>query len=80
MDILVSLGPRPVAYVMPDLIGKTKDQVLEQFKDTPYAIGTEEMKTSDPKHRNKIISQDPAPGKRLDAQAKITLKIGQWTQ
>jgi eukaryotic-like serine/threonine-protein kinase len=80
VDILVSLGPRPVAYVMPDLIGKTKDQVLAQFKETPYVIGSEEVKTSDPKQRNKIISQDPAPGKRLDAQAKITLKIGQWTQ
>lgn len=80
VDILVSLGPRPVAYVMPDLIGKTQEQVKNQFEQTPFAIGFEQEKTDDPSRRNKVISQDPAPGKRLDSQAAINLKIGQLTQ
>jgi len=80
VDILVSLGPRPVAYVMPDLIGKTEDQVRSQFGDTPFSIGFNQERTSNPAQRNKVISQDPAPGKRLDAKATINLKIGQLIQ
>lgn len=80
VDILVSLGPRPVAYVMPDLIGKTRDQVQAQFEQSPFSIGFEQGPVTDPARRNKVISQDPAPGKRLDAQATIKLKIGQLIQ
>lgn len=80
VDILVSLGPRPVAYVMPDLIGKTKEQVQAQFEQTPFSIGFEQEKTDDPSRRNKVVAQEPAPGKRLDSQATINLKIGQLTQ
>ncbi len=80
VDILVSLGPRPVAFVMPDLIGKTEDQVRTQFKDTPFSIGFNQEKTSNPAQRNKVIAQDPAPGKRLDSKATINLQIGQLIQ
>jgi serine/threonine-protein kinase len=76
VDLLISRGPRPVSYVMPDLIGKTESQVRQKFDQSSFTLSFTHEETEDPGNRDKVITQDPAPGRKLEAQAVINLTIG----
>lgn len=76
VDLLISLGPSPVDYVMPDLSGMTKDEVQKWFAATALKIEFENAPVTDSGSRNKVITQQPKPGSRLGAEDNISLSIG----
>jgi eukaryotic-like serine/threonine-protein kinase len=77
VNLLVSLGPRPSAFVMPDLSGLTVGEAesklgtagLKIAKVTPVSTPTATVGT--------IIEQLPARGERVDAQSAIEIQIAQ---
>lgn len=80
VNLLVSRGPRPVDYVMPDVIGMSEQQVRQKFEKSPFALTFNREKTADSAWRNKVMSQEPLPGKKLSAQAAVKLTIGITSQ
>jgi len=77
VDLLVSLGPRPPAFVMPELAGlpfaeaesKLNSSDLRVSKLTPIAAPQVAAGT--------VVGQSPARGQRVDSSSKIELQIAQ---
>jgi serine/threonine-protein kinase len=77
VNVLVSLGPRPAAFVMPSLTGlpfgeaesKLNSQGLRVSKLSPVS-GSEQPPGS-------IVGQTPARGQRVDSSSTIELQVAQ---
>jgi len=77
VDLLVSLGPRPAAFVMPDLSGLTVAEAesklagagLKATKVTPAPTPGATVGT--------VINQTPLRGQRIDGKATVELEIAQ---
>ena len=75
VNLLVSLGPRPPAYVMPELVGlpiadaqsKLGAAGLKVSKVTPVSAADRTPGT--------VVSQTPARGQRVDATISIELQV-----
>jgi serine/threonine-protein kinase len=77
VDMLVSLGPRPAAYVMPELIG----QSLNEAESKLTGIGLKSPKlTLTPLPgglHGTVLGQTPARGARLEASTQVELQIAE---
>lgn len=77
VDLLVSLGPRPAAYVMPELVGlplaeaqaKLGSAGLRLSKLTPESILGAASGT--------VVGQTPPRGQRIDASSGIELSVAE---
>ncbi|HEY4710637.1 MAG TPA: PASTA domain-containing protein [Candidatus Acidoferrales bacterium] len=77
VNLLVSLGPRPAAYVMPELTGlpiteaqaKLGSAGLRLSKLTPQATSEASSGT--------IVGQTPARGERVDSSSTIELQVAE---
>jgi beta-lactam-binding protein with PASTA domain len=74
-DLLVSMGPRPVAYKMPELAGLSLDNAVVMIENTNLAVG--EIRSYFDKHkpRNIIIRQEPPAGYRVPENSPVSLVI-----
>jgi len=77
VDMLVSLGQRPAAYVMPELIG----QSLNEAESKLTGIGLKSPKlTLTPLPgglHGTVLGQTPARGARLEASTQVELQIAE---
>jgi serine/threonine-protein kinase len=80
VDLLVSAGPLPVRWVMPNLKGMTFNEVTRLFKFTGLNLQTLKRQTNDRYAANTVLEQKPAPGERVEpdqaASVLITQKSG----
>ncbi len=75
VSVLVSLGPRPQAYVMPHLEGALASQVEKRLAAAGLPAPTVTT-VSDPGATNgTVVGQTPAAGARVDAETPITLQV-----
>ncbi len=80
VDILVSLGPRPEAFKMPDLAGLTLEDALYSIERINLVIGELKSVYQKIKPRNTIIQQEPLPGQRVIAGSTVRLMINREPQ
>jgi len=74
-NLLISAGPRPAAYAMPDLTGLGLDDAILLSERTHLTAGRVSVRY-DPDHPlNVVIGQDPAKGSRVTAGASVQLVI-----
>jgi eukaryotic-like serine/threonine-protein kinase len=77
VDMLVSLGARPVAYVMPELVG----QSLNESESKLSGIGMRSPKlTLTPLPgglHGTVVGQTPSRGARIDAGTQVDLQIAE---
>jgi serine/threonine-protein kinase len=75
VSVLVSLGPRPPAYLMPSLAGLPVAQAQSQL--TAAGLGTPKLTMVDEPGAvaDSVVGQMPAPGARVDPQTTITLQV-----
>jgi serine/threonine-protein kinase len=74
-DLLVSAGPRPAAYAMPDLTGLGLDDAILLCERSHLTAGRVSVR-HDPDHPlNVVIGQNPAKGSRVTAGASVELVI-----
>ncbi len=75
VNLLVSMGPRPVAYKMPELTGFSLDKAVLMIEKTNLTVG--EIQSSFEKHklRNVIIRQEPPAGYRIRENSTVSLVI-----
>jgi serine/threonine-protein kinase len=71
VDLLVSLGPLPREYVLPDLTGKDVSAVARSLRDEGFAVS---LREGGPRGRSDVVAaQDPPPGRRVAPRDSIIL-------
>ncbi len=75
VDLLVSMGPRPTVYKMPELAGLSLDKAVLMIEKANLNVG--EIRSHFDKHkpRNIIIHQEPLAGYRISENSPIRLVI-----
>jgi serine/threonine-protein kinase len=75
VDLLVSMGSRPVAYKMPEIAGLSLDKAVLTIEKTNLTVG--EIKSHFDKHkpRNIVIRQEPPAGYRVGENSPVSLVI-----
>lgn len=77
VSLLISLGKRPVQYLMPDLKGMTIENAAREIKSKKLKILSIKTKTNDKFPFGTIISQSPKPGLKVDEGEKVALVLNQ---
>jgi len=75
VDILVSSGPRPVKFLMPDLSGQSFDQAVLTIENTSLRVGTIRSRFDKKKSRNIILNQHPLAGYSVAKNNPVDLFI-----
>ncbi len=75
VDILVSLGPRPVQYIMPDLSGHSFDQAMLMIENANLTVGNIRARFDKKKAHNSIIRQEPLAGYSVNVSSPVHLVI-----
>ncbi len=80
VSVLVSLGPRPPAYLMPSLAGLPVEQAQSQLTSAGLQTPTVAMVSEPGAETGSVVGQTPAPGARVDPQTAITLQVASLAQ
>jgi len=75
VDLLVSKGERPIAYMMPDLTGIPLDDAILTVEKYNLILGKIKSVYHENKPSNRIISQEPLPGHRIPEGSVVNLII-----
>lgn len=77
INLLVSLGPRPAAYVMPGLGGLLLGEAEAKLAPAGLKVSKLTLTPAPGAARGSIVGQTPAPGSRVDAGATIELQVAE---
>jgi eukaryotic-like serine/threonine-protein kinase len=77
VDVLVSLGPRPAAYVMPSLIGLPYGEAAAKLAAAGLKIEKVVPTSSPGAAHQTVLDQSPARGRRVDATTQIELQVAE---
>jgi len=75
VDLLVSLGQRPSAYKMPDLIGLPLEDALVMIEKSNLIHGDIQTLYSANKPRRNVIKQEPSGGYRVLEQSPVNIVV-----
>jgi serine/threonine-protein kinase len=75
VNMLVSLGSRPAAYVMPDLVGLPMSQAISKLNGAGLKIAKIATVSVPGSSNNVVVSQTPARGHLVDENVAITLQV-----
>jgi serine/threonine-protein kinase len=75
IDLLLSLGPHPVAYLMPDLTGLSLDQAAFLIEKNNLRVGDIRSDFDAKKARDSILRQDPPAGYQVIESSPVNLVI-----
>lgn len=76
ISILVSLGPRPKAYVMPNKIGGDIEETKQEFIEMGFSVEVDRQEVSAPEDWDRILDQDPTPGAKLIEGSEVVFTVG----
>jgi serine/threonine-protein kinase len=76
VNLLVALGPRPLAYVMPDLLALPVGEAESKLAAAGLKVSkiTALPATGAPEVPGAVIGQTPSPGQRVDSAVTIELQ------
>jgi serine/threonine-protein kinase len=77
VDLLVSLGPRPLAFVMPELSGLRLAEAESKLNGPGLRISKLTLVAAPQVPSGTVVGQSPARGQRVDSSSKIELQIVQ---
>jgi serine/threonine-protein kinase len=77
IDLLVSLGSRPVAYVMPEMIGLSLAEAESKLAGTGLKVSKFTLSPIPGTLHGTVASQNPARGSRVDSSATIELQLAE---
>jgi beta-lactam-binding protein with PASTA domain len=76
VDLLVSLGSRPPAYVMPDLTGLTLVEAQQRVAAGRLKLGKVSVQAVPGALPGTVTAQTPRQGARVEAGATVDLEVG----
>lgn len=74
-DLLISLGPPQVAYVMPDLKGMDLEVAVEGLMGMGLETDVQRFRPDDPQQIGRIADQTPPPGSRVEFGEMVGLRV-----
>jgi eukaryotic-like serine/threonine-protein kinase len=77
VDLLVSLGSRPPAYVMPELVGLPLPDAEQKLKLAGLKLGKFIPSSALGAPRGYVVGQNPARGQRVDPSSTIELQVAE---
>jgi eukaryotic-like serine/threonine-protein kinase len=77
VDMLVSLGARPSAYVMPDLLGLSLGDAESRLASTNLRPGKISSVAAPGIPRGNVVGQTPTRGSRVDSGSVIQLQVAE---
>ena len=77
VDLLVSLGAAPAAYVMPDFQGISLGDAETRLSSSGLRLGKLTFATGDPNSHGIVASQNPPPGAKVEAGSAIELQVAE---
>jgi serine/threonine-protein kinase len=75
VDLLVSSGPRPMAFIMPDLTGLTLEDGVQSMERLNLNMGELNSADHPNRPRNTIVEQEPVSGQRVLMGSTVRLLI-----
>ncbi len=89
IDLLVSLGPEPAAYVMPNLTGQPLGSATLALQDAGMRVGKVSVQvvgtpgeqpsapssTAEPSAASMVVEQTPAPGQKIVAGTPVNFEV-----
>jgi beta-lactam-binding protein with PASTA domain len=77
VDVLVTLGPRPPAYVMPSLIGLPYSEAASKLSASGLKVAKVFPAAAPGSERETVLDQIPASGRRVDSTTPIELQVAE---
>lgn len=77
VDLLVSLGPPPPAYVMPELIGMSAAEAEAKLNAAGLKVAKLTPATVPEAEHGAVLGQTPSRGQRVDANTPIELQVAE---
>ena len=74
-DLMVSLGPRPLAYIMPEIEGMSLEKSLLMVERTNLKIGEIRSRYDKRRPRNIVVDQEPPAGYRVIEGTPVNLVV-----
>lgn len=75
VDLLTSMGVRPVAYMMPDMIGKPLEEAILLIEGGNLLLGNIKSVSIGGKPVNVVVGQEPAAGGRVFEGGIVNLEV-----
>ncbi len=79
INLLISLGPRPKEYIMPNFLNMDLDYVNQNLQNKSFDIpedGIEFERSTDITKWSKVLKQHPAAGSRVLQNERIKITVG----
>jgi serine/threonine-protein kinase len=77
VNVLVTLGPRPPAYVMPSLTGMPYPQAAAKLSAAGLKVAKVFPAAASGAARDTVLDQTPARGRRVDSNTPIELQVAE---
>lgn len=78
VDMLISLGPRPREYRLPDFVGRPMDKANAVLNAMGVKVGELTVKVDLSHPHGIILDQDPRPGSLVTEGSSISLVMATW--
>jgi serine/threonine-protein kinase len=75
VDLLVSLGPAPESYVLPDLTGRPAREAESLLKSRDIRVGAKTVLIDRTVLPATVLEQDPPPGSRVESGGEVDLVV-----
>lgn len=75
VDFLVSLGPAPEAYVLPDLTGRTLGEAETLLAGRGIRVGSKTVLIDRSVLPSTVLEQDPPAGSRIESGGEVDLSV-----
>jgi serine/threonine-protein kinase len=77
VDLLVSLGPRPAAYVMPELTGLPIGEAQSKLGSAGLRLSKLTPQPGSDSAAGTVVGQTPTRGQRVDSSSTIELQVAE---
>lgn len=75
MFIVVSSGPHPTEFIVPDLVGKDLNQAVSLVKKCGLKVGRVAKIPDDDLLPNTVVKQEPAAGEIVEKDSEVTIFV-----
>ncbi len=80
VNLLISRGPRPAEYVMPDLEGMSLEEAVQIIEKYGLTVGQIDSVCREDQAVNIIIDQEPFSGYYVESNQQVSLSVNRWNQ
>jgi serine/threonine-protein kinase len=78
VDLLISLGPRPKEFLMPDIKGIGLEEAVRIIEECGLTVGKIHSVYREAEATNIIIDQDPLSGYYVQSDQRVDLAVNRW--